>query len=284
MFSKTIDYYLLKPLTHRRNLATEAELNERAKKSNFSLEKAHAYFDRAQSLFFRNQLPINSEMSYLDIGCGMGRLSIGLSLAGAINVTGIDIVERNIDKARRIALGIEANQRPKFFCSDIHDWKPDHKYDVIIVLGAMEHVHDSFDFLKILAKLLTPDGLAFVSHEPFQSPTGDHMQGFFNIRIPWRGLLFSEEAILRLRSECYRPTDGAKNYQDIVGGLNLMSYSQYLKRARDAGLTFVFHNCNPQIQNKRYRWLLCPISFVLTHIPKLRDYFIVSVYSIMRLR
>ena len=72
-----------------------------------------------------------------------------------------------------------------------------------------------------MASLLKPNGTAYVSHEPFQSPVGDHMHfGFFNFLIPYRGILFSEHAILKLRRECYRPTDTAMRFQDIVGGLN----------------------------------------------------------------
>src|ERR1051325_11262610 len=202
MFGENIDYCLLRPLTHKRHRATEEELDKRATSSAFSLENARAYFDRAQSVYFAGRVPVDPDLSYLDIGCGMGRFSIGLSLAGARDVTGIDIVERNITEARKISAGMSQGIAPSFFHADIHDWAPKREYDVVIVLGAMEHIHDPGKFLAAVPRFLKPKGLAFVSHEPFQSPFGDHMREFFRIQIPWRGVLFSEKAILKLRAEC----------------------------------------------------------------------------------
>jgi hypothetical protein len=148
----------------------------------------------------------------------------------------------------------------------------------------MEHIHDPGNFLKLLPDLLKTNGQAFVSFEPFQGVIGDHMSGFFRLPIPWRGLLFSEKALLRLRTEQFRPTDPAMRYQDIVGGLNQMRYEEYIRLVHDAGLEFVSHNCNPQLAH-RFRYLrLNLVSRVLTSIPKLRGYFIVSDYSILRRR
>lgn len=284
MFGETIDYYLLKPLAHGRNRATEAELDEEATRSTFTVGQARAYFDRVNR-FFDNRLPIDPDLGYLDIGCGMGRFAIGLACAGARDVTGVDILPRCIAEAQHIASTMEEDQaRPTFISSDIHDMKTDRHYDVITVLGAMEHIHDPPKFLRRLVELLKRDGLAFVSHEPFQSPIGDHMYGFFRIQFPWRGLIFSEKAVLRLRSECYRPTDPAKRYPEVAGGLNLMSYSQYLERVQDAGLEFIFHSHNPQLWDSRRYIPFRFLSSVLTRIPKVRDYFIVNVFSIIRKR
>lgn len=281
MFGETIDYCFLKPLTHSCDLATEIELNERAKHSTFTLDQARTYLEKVQ-IYFKNQLPIDPTLSYLDIGCGMGRLTIGLGLAGSKDITGIDILERHIIEAKRVASHMDEDQRPSFFVSDIQDLQTDRRYDVIIVLGAMEHIHTPAKFLKRLGGLLKPNGRAFVSHEPFQSPMGDHMHGFFKVQIPWRGVLFSEKAILRLRRECFRPTDLAKHYKDIAGGLNQMSFSQYIRYVHDAGLEFEFHNHNPQLWLYRHFLPLRPVSTVLTRIPTIRDYFIMTVYSIIK--
>jgi 2-polyprenyl-3-methyl-5-hydroxy-6-metoxy-1,4-benzoquinol methylase len=284
MFGKKIDYYLLKPFTHSENRATEDELMALARESSYSLDGARAYCERVKHEYFDGTLPIDKSLSYLDIGSGIGRLSIGLSLCGATDVTGVEVVERHVAEAKGIAANLEEDLRPQFHCVDIHSWDSGRQYDVVIVLGAMEHIRDPENFLELLPRFMKPDGAAFVSFEPFKSPLGDHMRGFFRIQIPWRGLLFSEEAVLRLRRECFRPTDPARRYQEIVGGLNLMTFSEYLRYVRDAGLEFVAHNFNPQI--KRH-WLLraiYPINWILTHIPKVQDYFIICGYSILKKR
>jgi len=142
MFGEKIDYHILRPFTYSRNRATQKELDERAAKTTFALEDARSYLARVQKEYFSGLFPIDPAFSYLDVGCGMGRLSIALSLAGVHDVTGIDIVEHNIAEALKIADRLPASNRPKFVAADIHQWKTDKAFDVIIVLGAMEHIHD----------------------------------------------------------------------------------------------------------------------------------------------
>ena len=281
MFGSGIDYHLLKPFCHSRNRATESELNERAQHSTFTRDEARNYCDRMVNEFFEERFPINPELSYLDIGCGMGRLSYGLNLAGIQDVTGIDIVERHVEEAKDIARKLNVFNPPEFHHVDVHSWEPRRQYDVIITLGAMEHIHDPGKFLARLPRLLKPGGRAFVSFEPFHSPIGDHMNDFFRILIPWRGLIFSEKAVLRLRGEFYRPTDPAQRYQDIVGGLNLMRFTQYLQWADEAGFDFSFHNFNPQLKKRKRYYPLQILSAGLTRVPRLRDFFGMCVYSIL---
>ncbi len=284
MFGKTIDYHLLKPLAHSRNRATEEELNAMAKHSEFTLNDAQIYLSRMQHEFFPGRFPIDQQLSYLDLGCGMGRLSLALVAAGAEDVTGIDIVERHIEEATLLAEKLMPERQPVYHYTDVHGWEPERQYDVVITLGAMEHIHDPREFLHQMRDLLSPNGQAFVSFEPFHSPIGDHMNEFFKVPIPWRGLLFSEEAILRLRREYYRPTDRVDRYQDIAGGLNLMRFTDYRKWVDEAGLEFAYHNFNPQLKTqKRFRGLY-PVSAALTRIPRVQDFFGVCVYSILRRR
>lgn len=282
MFGKAIDYRLLKPLTHDRNRATQAELDEQARATSFGLDEATAYLKKVQDVYFAGRLPVDPSLSYLDIGCGMGRLSIGLCHAGTGDVTGIDINAESVKEARAIVGKTGLDPAPEFLTMDIHDWTSDRRFDVIFVLGAMEHIHDPAAFLAVLPRYLKPEGRAFVSIEPFRSPNGDHNSPFFRFLIPWRGLLFSEQALLQLRRENYRPSSSATRYQDV--GLNLMTFSQYLRRIADAGLEVEFHNLNPQVKfHRRYR-MFYPFSWALTHVPKLQDFFIICGYSILRLR
>lgn len=136
-------------------------------------------------------------------------------------MTGIDIVEWNIDVARaNAARALPQHRAPRFELADVHTWQTDRQFDVVFALGVMEHLGQPGPFLASLRRVLKPAGRTFVSIESFHSPIGDHMHGFFRVQIPWRGILFSEHAILRLRRECYRPADPAESYADIAGRLN----------------------------------------------------------------
>ena len=283
MFGDTIDYRVLRPLTHSRNRMTEEELDDQARISTYTLDEARAYTSKALNLYFGGRLPIDPTLSYLDAGCGTGRLSVGLSLLGIRDVTGVDITDRTIATARSVSRSLPPGNRPEFHhmsCEQIVG----KTYDVVIALAVMEHVSRPDRFIRKIYELLTPDGRAFVSMTPFHGPLGDHMSQFFKVQLPWRGLVFSERAILRLRTECFRPTDGARRYQDIAGGLNLMTISRYFQHVKGAGLEIEHNSFDPHFRHYRPLWPLLPPSWCLTRIPRVRDFFTFNVYSVLRRR
>ena len=292
MFGRTIDYYLLKPLTHKRNKATAQELDLLAEQldlrsagspahSPYTLEQARDYTKKAIDLYFGGSLPVDPDLSYLDLGCGSGRLSIGLSVLGVQDVTGMDILERNITTARIVARTLPRGGGPSFVRLD-GSTVGHRTYDVVIALAVMEHASSQRQFLEQIRALLKPAGSAFVSMTPFHGPLGDHMSPFFRIQIPWRGVLFSEQAILRLRRECFRPSTRVRRYSEIEGGLNLITISEYLRNIRLAGLEVLTHRFDPHFYRYKKLWPLAPFSYVLTRIPKVRDYFTFNVYSVLR--
>ena len=111
MFGKKFDYYFLKLFTHKR-MEKEEDLMEERSSTEFKLEDVD-YLDRIQ-LLLGKKIPIDKSLSYLDIGCGMGRLSIGLSLRGAKDVTGIEISDRKVTEAKIVSLGTGDDPLPSF--------------------------------------------------------------------------------------------------------------------------------------------------------------------------
>ena len=97
---------------------------------------------------FSGRFLVDKNLSYLDIGCGQGRLSIGLVDAGVSDVTGIDISNRMIVEANNLAENLLPDHPNTIFhTGDIHEWQHKRQYDVIVALGSMEHIHDPRDFL-----------------------------------------------------------------------------------------------------------------------------------------
>lgn len=292
MFGKTVDYWLLKPLTHTRNKAAAGEIERGAceldRRSNdfpahspYTLEQALDYARKAADLYFGGQFPVDPDLSYLDLGCGTGRLSIGLSLLGVRNVTGVDVLERDIATANAVAETLPRDVRPAFVHFDGRT-ADNRTYDVVVALAVMEHVSSQRQFLERIRNLLKPEGRAFVSMTPFHGPLGDHMDPFFRVRIPWRGVLFSEQAILRLRRERFRPSAPARSFNEIEGGLNLVTVGEYFSNIRAAGLEVVAHRFDPHFFRYKRLWPLAPLSYALTRIPKIRDYCTFNVYSVLR--
>jgi SAM-dependent methyltransferase len=282
MFGQTLDYWILRPFTHRHNARTEEDLDSRAgHDSSRGIDDAIFRLDKLLDRL-EGHLPIRSTLRYLDIGCGSGDFAIALAKAGCEEITGVDFVPRAIAQAKSQAQRFQVEDRVEFVCSSFHDFVPQHLYDVVLSHEALEHITNPRGLLQKMVALTTLDGIAITAFGPlFHSPFGDHMDPFFRVRIPWRGVLFSEKAILRLRSECFRPTDRVDRYQDISGGLNLMRYSEFLEYVNETGWAFEFLRVNPQL--KRFP-VLQRLSNSFVAIPVVRDYFATSVSAVLRRR
>jgi SAM-dependent methyltransferase len=282
VLGQKLDYLILRIFAHCRNIATEEELN--SKYEHFSPTDMDTGKLRLLTYrqIFEGHFPIDSDLYYLDIGCGTGELTLSLANEGCKHITAIDFVPRHIARGSASVKQLQIEKFVEFICDDVYNWTPPQKYDVVMCFDTFEHVQNPKKLLEKLNSLVSPDGTIVVSFGPlFHSPFGDHMGGFFRVQIPWRGVLFSEKAIMRLRSESYRPTDPATRYQDIVGGLNLMRFSDFLGYVGDSDLEFDFFKIDtPWGKNKT----LHNLSRLLIRIPIVRDYFVSNVHATLRLR
>jgi SAM-dependent methyltransferase len=277
MLGSSLDYLLLRSLAHSRNKATEEELNSRhstslgARQRETKLPKILARYE--------GNFPLNRDFRYLDMGCGSGELTIELARTGLKHVTGVDFLPRFVNSARENARAEGMEGEVEFICADLRTWQPPTRYDVLFSFDALEHIDEPREFLRRMADFLAPGGVAVLAFGPlFHSPFGDHMYDFFKVQVPWRGVLFSEQAVLRVRRECYRPTDGANRYQEVAGGLNLMRYSQFLDHVQSTGWEFEFLRANAFLEKPALR----KVSDAVLSVPIVRDYFVHNVYAILR--
>jgi SAM-dependent methyltransferase len=229
---------------------------------------------------FEGHLPIDPRLRYLDMGCGTGELTLAFARLGVRSITGVDYLPRHIERARAHAARIGTARGVRFVCRDLYAWEPEEKFDVLLSFDALEHVGDPRAFLARMADFIAPGGIAVLAFGPlFHSPFGDHMWDFFRLQIPWRGVLFSEDALLRVRARCFRPTDPARRYQDVAGGLNLMRYSEFLGHVRATGWKFDYLAANTFLNR---RPLLKAISDAVIGARLLQDYFAHNVYAVLR--
>ena len=96
----------------------------------------------------------------LDIGCGGGLVSEGLSKIGA-TVTGIDFIKENIKVAKMHAK--KNNLEIDFFVKDFEKEKITSKYDVIIILEVLEHLNNWEEFIKKIKLSLNKNGTLIIS-------------------------------------------------------------------------------------------------------------------------
>ena len=100
MFGSFVDYWLLRPLTHRRYIATEEELDALAEIGQpFDAQHAKHRLEK-WNWRLENRIPLRRDLRYLDVGCGHGDLTIAFAMAGCGRICGIDIVSRCITRAK----------------------------------------------------------------------------------------------------------------------------------------------------------------------------------------
>jgi SAM-dependent methyltransferase len=104
----------------------------------------------------------------LEVGCGPGYLSLELARHG-YDVTGLDLSERAIHHARRVAEEDpwKAERGPlHYVCGDIARLQvSEQPFDAIVFLGALHHFPDQHAVMRKAETLLSSEGLV-VAHEP----------------------------------------------------------------------------------------------------------------------
>ena len=100
------------------------------------------------------------KMKILDVGCGGGLISEGLSKIGA-NVTGIDFVKDNINIARTHAQ--KSNLNIDYKTLDFENEKISSKFDIIVVFEVLEHLSDWKSFIKKIQSNLKSNGVLIIS-------------------------------------------------------------------------------------------------------------------------
>ncbi len=152
----------------------------------------------------------------LDFGCGLGAEAIEVAKHGARRVIGIDIRHDVLTLARAAAEEAGVSHRCVFTTST------DERADVILSVDGFEHYDDPEGVLRLMRRLIEPDGRVLVAFgPPWFHPMGGHLFSVF----PWAHLIFTERALIRWRSDF--KSDGATRFREVVGGLNQMTVRRF---------------------------------------------------------
>jgi SAM-dependent methyltransferase len=152
----------------------------------------------------------------IDFGCGEGSEAIEMARKGARRVIGIDNREDVLATARQKALAAGVHTTCSFAKST------EEPADIVVCIDSFEHFSAPEKILGLMSSLLKPAGQVLVSFGPtWYHPLGGHLFSVF----PWAHLLFSEEALIRWRSDF--KTDGATRFSEVAGGLNQMTIRRF---------------------------------------------------------
>jgi SAM-dependent methyltransferase len=178
----------------------------------------------------------------IDFGCGEGDNAIELAAQGCRRVIGLDIQEERLAVGRELAERMGLSHAVQFHAHT------DVRADVILSTDAFEHFDDPAEILRIMRGLLRDDGYVLVEFGcTWYHPLGGHLFSVF----PWAHLLFTEEALIRWRSDF--KTDGATRFHEVAGGLNQMTIARWEKLVAASPFRFDEYTLLPIRAAKRWR-------------------------------
>jgi 2-polyprenyl-3-methyl-5-hydroxy-6-metoxy-1,4-benzoquinol methylase len=88
----------------------------------------------------------------LDIGCGKGELAADISRRTGAHVTGLDLNQDSLDRAR----AQDGGAALELVKGDALTWSPPHAYDVVILSNVLEHIGPRVDLLRRLREKAHP--------------------------------------------------------------------------------------------------------------------------------
>jgi len=111
---------------------------------------------------------LKNNQKILDIGSGAGTLALYCGFK--INqVVGVDISTQAVKSANESAVQIGLNN-VSFKVMKFPEEYPSEKFDLIICTEVIEHLEDDLKALKVIYKLLKPNGIAIVSTPSLNAP------------------------------------------------------------------------------------------------------------------
>jgi sterol 24-C-methyltransferase len=102
-------------------------------------------------------LPANSEV--LDAGCGMGDVARTMAARHGLKVTGIEILDFNLEEARRRSAASGLENRTHFVWGDYHNLDfPDESFDGAYTMETLVHAANPEKALSEFRRVLKPGG------------------------------------------------------------------------------------------------------------------------------
>ncbi len=221
--------------------------------------------------------PFFQEAKVLEVGCGLGSLSLDIALAGATKVVGLDLNARDIEFAKTNLQQnyTELQDKVEFLATNLRDY-PEDNFDFIVSKDTFEHILDLEVVLQEIKKRLKPGGKLYASFGPlWHSPFGFHgnLHGWnFGNKYPWGHLLVSEEKVVTSWNNSIDMK--INSFADL--GMNKLSIVQYRRLFANCGLKM------EMLQVNRSDSFKSKIFFLLHWLPFLGKYFCQNICCILK--
>ena len=100
-----------------------------------------------------NLAPVPGPWSVLDVGCGSGRFSVALALAGASRVLGIDVASSMIDIASEAAEQMRVADRCEFVVSSFLEFERTERFEIVVATGYFDYLEEPLLHLTRMAAM-----------------------------------------------------------------------------------------------------------------------------------
>lgn len=230
----------------------------------------------------------------LDFGCGEGALSFHACHLGAASVHGVDVIQKNIDKAQTLAAHANLSNKPLFSTSSTDRLAyPDNSFDVILCFDVVEHIMNPSPIWREWQRVLAPGGHILIWWQPYYHPYGHHLMSY--IPLPWAHVLFSRRTLANTCRRIFHLPDYLPRYWDVdaagnklpdrefrienLGGVNRLTIADFEKQITEAG--FRIDRREPHAMQGP--WPIPAISRLATKSSRLREYFTAyMIYDIVK--
>lgn len=146
---------------------------------------------------------LGPESEVLDLCCGSGAADCYLAERFGSAVTGLDINESQIERARQRAQGL--NQM-RFLRADVVDWDPDRRYDLVFALDSLTLIADLPRLFETCRAALRPGGRVAVAEVVAGPDLSEEMRAF---------ALAEDGAITLVGADRLAAVIGASGFSDV---------------------------------------------------------------------
>jgi tocopherol O-methyltransferase len=161
-YDQTLSYYDF--FWHKKTHAIHYGFSD---KNTVSIEEALLNTNR----FLAEKAEIVSGSRVLDAGCGIGGSTIWLAKNCGAQVVGISLSERQVEKAKALAVDNDVENMTDFKVMDYLNTEfPDNSFDVIWGLESICYAEHKIDFMNEAFRLLKPGGKIVVADGFLQRP------------------------------------------------------------------------------------------------------------------
>jgi SAM-dependent methyltransferase len=245
---------------------TQAALQERRSRMTFVRQLAStAEFWRRVGLE-----PDVRNARVLDLGCGVGVLSVDLAQRGAMDVLGLDLDTISFASNYVSDTYPFLNGKIRFVSHDIAELAGSEAFDFVFSKDVFEHILGLNGVVSNIHRLLKPGGKLILGTSPlYYSAFGDH--DLVGHRIPW--LTAIPESLL-FRFAAWKNGMQWRNAADV--GLNKMTPAQFRS---------LFPSSDWRIEMIRYnvgiRPSIASVFGALRKIPLAEKFVTVSIYAVI---